>query len=727
MKRLLTTLPTVWKGALSGAFLTLLLLMFASGRIAYYGLGPVLDTLVTEVAALLGVALVSWLCELLFGSVTALALLIFRRRPLWRQGATRAGALTGLLGGTLAFCVGAAMMLGLPPKPLLIGGAMLVLLLPTLLGAAIGYAMSRRWRPICAAMVAVCLSLNVGAAGALAYSPRYEARETQPSATALADPTQPGSYAVKTLTYGSGTDHRRPEYGKNVSLRTEPVDISSIWAGPKGLAAPYFTWFWGFTRQNVPLNGRVWYPDGAGPFPLVLMVHGNHNSGDFSDAGYAYLGELLASRGYVFASVDENFLNGGPTYKAEGEMPVRAYLLLRHLEAWQKFNETAGGPLQGKVDMNNIALMGHSRGGEAAVVASVFNGMEYYPLNPDVPMNFSFHIKAVAALAPCDGQYKVRGLPTVPANVDYMVLQGGHDTDVYAFSGVNQYERVVWNDDQYHFKSAVWIEHMNHGGMNSTWGSDRVGPVSWVYQEAPLMSGEDQRQVVKAYISAFLDASLKGDGSYLPFLRDYRLGTAWLPATGYAPLFTDSTFQVVESFEGTPGAPTQPGAGVNYDGLVLQEQKPALRGTALRQGAAGLLTWETPGASYALTLPEFWQTGSDLALTFALGAAQPAVEVDLTVELTDRQGNVARVPLSRYGAPLPQPTHPVTKLGLLDEIMLQTGAHGPVLQTFVIPLADFAAANSAFQPADLGQVGFRFDRTPAGAVVIDDIGLLKAK
>ena len=32
----------------------------------------------------------------------------------------------------------------------------------------------------------------------------------------------------------------------------------------------------------------------------------------YSDPGYGYLGELMASRGFIFASVDENFLNNSP-------------------------------------------------------------------------------------------------------------------------------------------------------------------------------------------------------------------------------------------------------------------------------------------------------------------------------------------------------------------------------------------------------------------------------
>src|SRR5699024_11807176 len=47
--------------------------------------------------------------------------------------------------------------------------------------------------------------------------------------------------------------------------------------------------FWGFDSSNLPLNGRVWMPEGEGPFPLILMVHGNHTMEYFSTGGYDYL------------------------------------------------------------------------------------------------------------------------------------------------------------------------------------------------------------------------------------------------------------------------------------------------------------------------------------------------------------------------------------------------------------------------------------------------------
>ena len=142
--------------------------------------------------------------------------------------------------------------------------------------------------------------------GAPAAPPPHVATPTEP--LPMPNPSRQGPYSVCTLFYGSGQDRHRPEYGPDADLITSPVDGSAMaqrWTRLR-------TGYWGFDPEALPLNGRVWYPDGEGPFPLVLVVHGNHEMEDFSDGGYAYLGELLASRGFILASVDENFLNLSP-------------------------------------------------------------------------------------------------------------------------------------------------------------------------------------------------------------------------------------------------------------------------------------------------------------------------------------------------------------------------------------------------------------------------------
>src|ERR1043166_7553160 len=159
------------------------------------------------------------------------------------------------------------------------------------------------------ALLAVCLI-----AAACVQSMRL-AKDASPTVLAhqlrtAPNPSAEGPFEVRTLYYGSGKDRRRAAFRDSVTLRTRTVDGSKLAAAPTPALGRSRKKYWGFGFDSMPVNGRVWYPDGPGPYPLVLVVHGNHNMKDFSDPGYAYLGRLLASRGFILASVDENFLNG---------------------------------------------------------------------------------------------------------------------------------------------------------------------------------------------------------------------------------------------------------------------------------------------------------------------------------------------------------------------------------------------------------------------------------
>ncbi|MBP8273716.1 MAG: hypothetical protein KAY59_04760, partial [Acidobacteria bacterium] len=318
-------------------------------------------------------------------------------------------------------------------------------------------------------VLTLCCSLTACTA-ALKLAKDDSADVLSQSLISAGNPAETGAFAVKTLTYGSGTDKQRPEYAKGVAIKTKTVDVSPFASIPKTQQKHRLA-FWGFDLKKAPINARVWYPDGAGPFPLVLIVHGNHDPEAFSDPGYAYLGELLASRGFIMASVDENFING-----ISEENDGRAWMLLKHLEVWKQFNETADGPFYGRVDMNNIALMGHSRGGEAAAVAASFNTLKYYPDDFKQKFNFNFAIKAVVAIAPVDGQYKPTGQFTPLENVNYLLIHGSHDGDVSTAVGLRQYERLRFTNDDAHFKAVLFMYRANHGQWNTTWGNKDNGP-----------------------------------------------------------------------------------------------------------------------------------------------------------------------------------------------------------------------------------------------------------
>ncbi|MEJ7809956.1 MAG: hypothetical protein WKG32_05990 [Gemmatimonadaceae bacterium] len=591
------------------------------------------------------------------------------------------------------------------------------------------------------------------------------------------DPTATGPLTVRTLTYGSGTDKRRREY-RQVAIKTKTVDGSKLAAAPNPALGKSRAKYWGFDFAKLPVNGRVWYPEGAGPYPLVLVVHGNHNMKDYSDPGYGYLGELLASRGFIVASVDENFLNGN----IRGENDARGWMLLQHVKAWRAFNDSAGSPLSGKVDLHNIALMGHSRGGEAVAVAAAFNRLAYYPDDANVKFDFHFDIKSLVAIAPIDGQYRPADQPTPVENVNYLVIHGSHDGDVSSFSGLRQYDRVKFTDGGSWFKSAVYVYRANHGQWNTVWGNKDGGPRSGRFLDLRgLITPEEQQRFGKLYIAAFLEATLKGRKEYLPLFRDHRVAGGWLPKTMYITRFQDSHFRSLadyrEDVDLTTGS--APGTRITGDSLATWKEAPVpLRWTNQNVGTnAAWIGWNNriagpdttkvgKPASYTIALTDSlrgaWSVGPDASLELSLaptdvkpGPRQPAKDstkkgadsakakrkaparkpaakkksakpdttpIDLTIEVVDAADVAARLPLSRYGAVRrPLETHVLRRAD--RERRNFASMSELVLQSYVIPLADFARAAPGFDPTRLKAIRLVFDRTPAGTIVLDDMGL----
>jgi dienelactone hydrolase len=582
------------------------------------------------------------------------------------------------------------------------------------------------------------------------------------------DPSVRGPFTVRVLYYGSGTDRHRPEFRDSVTIKTGTVDGSKLASVP-GAAGRARTKYWGFGFNRMPLNGRVWYPDGAGPFPLVLIVHGNHNMTDYSDPGYGYLGELLASRGFILVSVDMNFLNGG----IRGENDARGWMLLQHLKQWKQFNDS--GPMAGRVDMSRIGLMGHSRGGEAVAVAAAFNRLKHYPDDANLTFDFGFDIRSLVAIAPVDGQYQPAERPTPVSDVNYFLIHGSHDGDVSTFSGLTQYERVGFTDGGDWFKSAMYVYRANHGQWNTVWGNKDNGPRSARYLDLRgLLPPEDQRKFAEVTITAFLEATLLGKREYFPLFRDHRVAGGWLPRTMYTTRFEESGFRAAANFEDDVDLTTGSTPGITLRGDSLASWREAAvpfrsRNSNMRHNAAWIgwnnriagddTTKMGRPAAYEMTLGDSlrsaWQVDASSAFVFSLAptdtkpgpravprdttkrdsTARPAparrppprpsgpdtTAFDLSVELTDAAGTSARLPLSTYG-PVRRPIESYIyirsgrdkqRFGSLTEL---------VLQTYVIPFSDFRVAAPALDLDRITRVRFLFDRTTAGTIVLDNIG-----
>jgi hypothetical protein len=607
-----------------------------------------------------------------------------------------------------------------------------------------------------------------------------------------ADPSLPGPHRVLTLTYGSGTDRQRPEFAKEVDLKSRTVDGTPFVEGNEGWKVGVREWFWGFGFKKLPLNGRVWYPEGAegaegtGPFPLVLIVHGNHSMVHFSDPGYAWLGEILASRGFIAVSVDQNFLNGSWVGGLEKENDARGWLLLKHVEQWRDWNRTAGNPFHGKVDMDRIALIGHSRGGEAVGIAAAFNRLPRYPDDATVPLGFNFGIRSIVAIAPVDGQYKPAGKPTPVSDVNYLVLHGAHDGDVSVFMGDRLYRRLEFKEEgRRRFKAEVYSYRSNHGQWNTVWNDADAGwPTSLILNRGALLDPEDQRKLGAVSISGFLEATLHDNPAYVRLFRDLRAARAWLPKDLYISRFQDSTFRLLVDAEEdvdvtTTALEESEGDLITGRHLALWKEKDLefRQGDGTKQNQVIYLGWKRDPAkprevaTWAVRLPQElpgdWTLGPDSLLSFSLTDSGEEAPDPKDKEKEKKEGKKSKAeeeaekkeeekkekerearekrekkegkePLdlsielvTADGAAVRLPLSRFRALPvplesrftrLPDESEIFGEAWEPTLQTFELPLSAFAAARPGFDPAAVREIRFVFDRSPEGVVILDDLG-----
>ena len=558
------------------------------------------------------------------------------------------------------------------------------------------------------------------------------------SAGKISDLSFNGSYKVKYLTYGSGSDYRRKEYGSNVTLKTKSVDATPFFDRSEGFPNYLRKLYWKFNSKNYPLNARVWYPDANGVFPLVLIVHGNHSMTEYSDPGYEYLGKLCAGNGYIFASVDENFLNGSwmNDYQQE-EVFTRGWLLLKHLEQWKKWNETGGNPFSNKVDMNNIVLMGHSRGGASAAVAAAVNKLKRYFGDAKQEFNFNFGIKGIVQIAPNDPYKPQNEIPLQLENINYLILQGGYDQDMSFFMGNRMYNRLVFNDDQYHFKSALYIYRANHGQFNTEWGrNDFSIPNCWFLNTKPIMDPEAQRRIAKIFISAFLETTLKGRNDYIKLMRDYRTGNNFLPKDYYINQFEDSGFKYVadyqEDFDVTTSSSGGEITGKNLK--VWSENALYFRdeGGSSQYNLGVYLGWDKKDttlknkiAEYSLMLNDssrkILEIGKAKNLCFFVCNNKEDINtVDFSIKLISDKDSSSVSLSDKFILPPPLKTK-LTKWNQLYSINKDKQVER-VLQLVEIPFTDFMNANKKFTLENLKEIKFVFDKTGKGEIFLDKIG-----
>jgi hypothetical protein len=471
---------------------------------------------------------------------------------------------------------------------------------------------------------------------------------------------------------------------------------------------------WPFLNTNVPLNGHVCVPRGRGPFPLAVFAHGNHNPLENSTPGYLYLCQLLASHGIIAATIDVNFLNGFNF----GENDGRAIVHLEHLKQFRTWNNTATHPLHGKVDLNRILIVGHSRGGEAVGHASLFNrlasvgGVVLNGAGPFFLGPYRFGLTAAAAIAPTDQQFVPVTGPTIVPDA-YYIIHGSQDSDVFDFQGYHTYERAHAVDlanptvSDGKFKAMLWVHKANHNQFNSIWASETPPGVA--------MPRASQEQVAKVHLGALAQAVLLDRAEYLDVLRDHGAAVAWDPAsTDFISQYEDPTRIFVQHNQEGIAAPvvSLPVQGtVAADGVVATRALTALVGGIPTTTITLRLAWNVLGSRLLLrvdpsTLPaERYKT-----LALRVGQSTEAGNLanrdqDFTLEVSSGS-HTAAFPASclhRLLYPDPPPFGPA-------KIMMQA-----------LRLSTERLLECGVDPIDLRSIALVLDRRSTGVLYVGDL------
>ena len=493
----------------------------------------------------------------------------------------------------------------------------------------------------------------------------------------------------------------------------------------------------------IEIRASVHYPAGLddGPYPLIMLMHGRHSTcyqgsqatGGWPCAagyqtipsfqGYDYLAENLASWGYNVVSISANGINARDSSSFDSGMTARGELMQEHLNKWKKFNNNGGAPFGdlfvGKVDLQNVGTMGHSRGGEGVV--------RNFQINKE--LGSPYGIKAVLPLAPVDF-----GRPVIN-KVAQSVILPVCDGDVSDLQGAHFYDDArynVANDNSPKYMQEFMKSNHNH--FNTIWtpGEFPAGTFNDTRCPSVALTAAEQRDAGEAYMAAFFRMHNGGETAFKPYFdgtdvepesvepedihTEYHAGAnrrldvnRYLDEESLTTNFLggDVTAKKVTPFDLCGGPVPQPQYCLPLSGT----QQP--HNTGARPGLSQLrYGWESKKAKVTNEIPNGDGDVSDYAtLTFRIARIftdernPDGVAPNFSVVLVDGGGGKRSVKVSEHSD------------ALFAQPEVGSGIPKSVLNTVRIPLSSFRGVDLT----DVSKIIFRHNVKKTGAVVTTDL------
>ncbi|MDO4534603.1 MAG: alpha/beta fold hydrolase [Clostridium perfringens] len=461
------------------------------------------------------------------------------------------------------------------------------------------------------------------------------------------------------------------------------------------------------------VRGLVSVPKKEGKYPVVLIVHGRYNNSSNEtrfDKGFKYLIDYLASCGYAAFTLDiqgaynSNFGNEDDNQKVRNMFPS-------FIEAFKNANN---GIIQGfnvdltdTLDLDNIVLIGHSRGGETAIDMALENK----------------NIKGVISVAPTLPDNLNRDYPDIPMSIIVPELDG----DVDSLDGFSLFDAITLDDNRIKDVELVFLENGNHNWFNSMLIKNDTLNLEDKEKIRNQISREDQETFLMNFSKDFLENifNKKDSGilyNYSTFEPSYMYGLevkvqSW---TKRQSLLLDYNDISEISYEGLELNALKEGKTYDIDetnGFILPLQDI----DGFNHKDLVNIKWRNRLGKVEIPIDNInLKKYNSLILNLAV---DPSDELNIknqnqsfTVRLEDSKGNIADIVLGKDSQALDYVEGTFVYTKYLEDIKHFWSSY-TVLSDIFIPLEKFQGVNLK----NITKVTLLFNKTDSGSIMINNI------
>lgn len=470
----------------------------------------------------------------------------------------------------------------------------------------------------------------------------------------------------------------------------------------------------------------VRFPAEGGPYPLVVISHGNGHSYTW----YQWLQVHLASYGYVVTS-HQNETQPGIETASQSTLVNTDFTVANR-------DTIAGGALAGKIDPTRIIWIGHSRGGEGVVRA--------YDRIRDgafTPQSFSLQdIRLVSSIAPTD--FLGTGSAS-PEQAVYHLIYGSADGDVSGDPSCAVCQSFSLLERASGRRFSTYVHAADHNDFNCCGFQDYCNGGSC----PPQLGRDNVQRLTRGVYLALLESVIRGRPQAEDFLfrpwEDLRpIGApestivhefqpdAGDPASG---AFVIDDFQTATSLgQSSSGGAVSGSVSVRTEGrlddnnstFTVQSSDPMngmTRGRGSDQTRGTVFQWSGPATLEFEVVPagrdfaaRTWLSWRSCVATRDPLNAGAGDDLDYSVTLVDSAGRESTIRLSAYGGGVQKP-------------FARTGAGGGTgwgneFETHRIRVADFARDGREIDLSDIVAVRLDFGGaagSESGRIGLDDL------